>query len=79
MQQNRSQKNNKISHLGVGMDTKNETVWYGIGTNETIQYFNGTINGTLFHHYLMNFVVNIHIYDPWQSLIKDDFTAVGIL
>ena len=54
MQQNRSQKNNKISHLGVGMDTKNETVWYSIGTNEMIQYF----NGTSLHYYLINCVVN---------------------
>ena len=30
------------------MDTfKNEMVWYGIGNNETVGYFNRTVNGTL--------------------------------
>ena len=30
------------------MDTaKNEMVWYGMGTNEMVQYFNGTVNSTL--------------------------------
>ena len=43
----------------LGMDTsKNETVWHGIVTNEMVQYFKGTVKGTLLHCYLINFVVN---------------------
>ena len=30
----------------------------GVDTNETVQYFNGTVNGSLLHYYLLNFVVN---------------------
>ena len=43
--------------------SKKETVQYGIGigTNETVQYINGTVNGTLLHYYHMNFVVNSHV------------------
>ena len=36
----------------------NKTVWYGIGSNETVQDFKGTINGTLLHNYLIDFVWN---------------------
>ena len=44
------------------MDTyKNEMVLYGIGTNETVQYFNSTVNGTLLHFYLINLAVNSHV------------------
>ena len=28
--------------------------------NETLQYFNSTVNSTLLHYYHMNFVVNIY-------------------
>ena len=28
----------------------NEKLQYGIGTNETLRYFNGTANGTLLHN-----------------------------
>ena len=46
----------------LGMGTfKNEIVWYGIGTNEMLRYFKGTVDGTSLHFYLMNFVVNIHV------------------
>ena len=46
----------------MGMDTfKNEKVWYGISTNEMIQYFNGTFNGIVVHYYLINSVVNSHV------------------
>ena len=32
---------------GLGMDTfKNIILWYRIGTNESVQYFNGTLNAT---------------------------------
>ena len=41
---------------------KNEMVWYGIGTNETVQYFNSTVNDTLLHYYFINFVENSHYY-----------------
>ena len=40
---------------------KNETVWYGIGTNEMAQYFNGTANGTLVHYSFINFVVYSYV------------------
>ena len=34
------------------MDTsKNEMVRYAIGTNETVWYFNGTVNSSLLHYY----------------------------
>ena len=51
---------------------------YGIGTNETVQYFNGTVNCILVHHYHLNFVVKCHVQDPGQSLINDNFTVVSI-
>ena len=36
----------------MGMDTpKNEMIWYVIGTNETLYYFNGTFNDTLLYYY----------------------------
>ena len=25
----------------------------GVGTNETVQYYNGTVNGILLHYYLI--------------------------
>ena len=37
------------------------TEWYGIGTNETVQYFNNTVNGTLLHYYQIDFVANGHV------------------
>ena len=38
----------KYRRLGMGT-YKNETVQYGIRSNEIVQYFNSTVNGTLFH------------------------------
>ena len=40
--------------------SKNEMLWYSIGNNEKVQYFEGTVNGTLLHYYLINFVMNSH-------------------
>ena len=42
------------------------------------QYFNGTVNGTLLHYYLENFVVHSHFQNPGQSIINDKFTVVRI-
>ena len=51
-----------LSEASIGMDTsKKEMVWYGIGTNETVWYFNGTANSTSLHYYYINFVVNSHL------------------
>ena len=36
------------------------------GTNETVQYLNDIVNGTL-HYYSTNFVVITHIQDPGLS------------
>ena len=50
-----------MSFIILGMDTsKNERVGYGIGTNETIQYFNSTVNGTL---YIFLWIVMFRILD----------------
>ena len=51
--------------------SKNEMVRTGIGTSETetAQYF----NSTLLQYYLIGFVVNSHVEDPWQSQINDNF------
>ena len=47
------------------MDTsKNEMVRYAIATNETVWYFNGTVNSSLLHYYLIHFVMNSHVKDP---------------
>ena len=51
---------------------------YGIGTNETVQYFNGTVKCILVLYYHLNFVGKCHVYDPGQSLINDNFTVVSI-
>ena len=37
---------------------------YGISTNEMVQIFHGTVDGTLLHCFLIDFVVNSHIWDP---------------
>ena len=38
----------------LGMDTFTiDTVRYGIGISEEVQYFNGTVNGTLLHYYFV--------------------------
>ena len=38
------------------MDTfKNEMVWYAVGTNEALQYFYSTVNGTLLHYCCIDF------------------------
>ena len=31
------------------------------GTNELVQYFNGTVNSTVLHYYLIGFDVNSHV------------------
>ena len=50
----------------LGMDiSKNEKVRYVIGTNEMAQCFNNTVNGTILHHYLINFTV--------VSIVKSTF------
>ena len=54
-------------------------VRYSIGTNERVWYFNGTVNSTFLHYYLMNFVVNSHVKDPGQSLKNDNLTMVSIV
>ena len=66
----------KYNYSKIGVDTsKNETVQYGISTNEMVQYF----DNTLLHYYPIKFVENIHVQDPEQSLISDNFTVVSIL
>ena len=51
-----------ITSLQLGMDTfKNEAVLYDIDTNETVQYLKCTVNVTLLHYYLINFVMNSHV------------------
>ena len=48
----------------MGMDTsKKEKIHYGIGTSETVQYFKGTVNGTLWHNHLINIVY--HNINAW--------------
>ena len=56
----------------------NKTAWHGIGTTETVLYFN-IVNDTLLHYYLKDFVVNGHVQDPEQSLINDNLTEVSII
>ena len=60
---------------------KNKMVQYGIGANETVQYFHSTVNSILLHYYLINVIVNGHVKDPGQSLIliNDNFTVVSII
>ena len=66
----------KYNYSKIGVDTsKKETVQYGISTNEMVQYF----DSTLLHYYPIKFVVNVHVQDPEQSLINDNFTVVSIL
>ena len=51
-----------VTSLQLGMDTfKNEAVLYDINTNETVQYLNCTVNDTLLHYSLINFVMNSHV------------------
>ena len=51
--------NSKNNQSLIEMDSsKIEMVWYSIATNETVQYLNGTVNGTLLHYYHIHFVVN---------------------
>ena len=45
-------------------------VRYGFSINETVQYFNGTVIGTLLHFYLINFVVYSHVQEGGRSLIN---------
>ena len=62
------------------MDTsKNATVRYGIGTNDMVQYYKGTVNSISLQYYLINFVVKNHDQDPGQSIVNDNFTVVSIL
>ena len=64
----------------TGMDTyRNEMIRYSIGTNETVWYFNGTVNSTFLHYYLINFVLKSHVKDLGQTLINDNLTVVSII
>ena len=54
-------------------------VRYGFSINEPVQYFNGTVSGTLLHFYLIHFVVYSHVQDIGQSLINDNVTAFIIV
>ena len=58
---------------------KKETVQYGIGTNETVVFFNNTVTGTLLHYCLINFVMKSHVQDPGQFLVNNNFTVVSIV
>ena len=41
------------------MDTsENETVRYAISTDETMQYFNGSVNGNSLHYNFLHLIVN---------------------
>ena len=63
-------------NFSVGMIYVEErnSIWYRIGTNAVVQYFDGTVNGTLLHYYHINFVVNIHVKNLGHILINDNFT-----
>ena len=45
--------------------------WYctGTGIYEMMGYSKGTVDSTLLHYYLINFVVNSHVYDAAQSIL----------
>ena len=61
------------------MDTsKNDMVRYCVGTNKTMQYFNGTVNSTLLH-YLINFTVSSPIKNPGQSPRNDNLQLLLLL
>ena len=44
-------------------------VRHSIGSNETVQYFNSTVNGISLHSCLTNFVMNSHVEDPGQPIL----------
>ena len=69
------------NNFSVGMIYVEErnSIWYRIGTNAVVQYFDGTVNGTLLHYYHINFVVNIHVKNLGHILINDNFTVVSIV
>ena len=63
---------NVCFRIYIGMDTsKKEMVQNGNSTNETARHFNCTVKGTLLYYYLINIVVNNHVYNSGQSLINE--------
>ena len=67
--------------ISIGMNTvttNNETVRFGCGTNELVQYFKVIVNSIQLHYYPI-YCCELSCQDPRQSLMNNNLTVVSII